>query len=72
MNLDPFLAIDSPALEHLAYGMVSASMICMANGKMKTEMKGTGGGRWTTREDAKRCSKKQRRANDKAAAKAGA
>ena len=37
----------------------------MANGKIKTEMTGTGGGRWTTREDAKRVSKKTRRRNGK-------
>lgn len=35
----------------------------------KTEMKGTGGGRWTTRFDAKRTSKKARRRDDKAAAR---
>jgi hypothetical protein len=28
--------------------------------RIKTEMKGTGGGRWTTREDAKKTSKKAR------------
>lgn len=41
----------------------------MAHGKIKTEMKGTGGGRWTTRQDAKDTSKKKRRLNDKAAIK---
>jgi hypothetical protein len=39
----------------------------MANAKVKTEMKGTGGGRWTTREDAKRSSRKRRRQAGKAA-----
>ena len=34
---------------------------------IKTEMKGTGGGRWTTREDAKKTSRKARRENDRAA-----
>jgi hypothetical protein len=37
----------------------------MARGKWKTEMKGTGGGRWTHRADAKKVSKKVRRARDK-------
>jgi hypothetical protein len=35
----------------------------------KTEMKGTGGGRWTTRSDAKRTSRKARRRDDRAAAR---
>jgi len=39
----------------------------MALGKIKTEMKGTGGGRWMPRADAKRLSKKARRAGDKRA-----
>lgn len=37
--------------------------------KIKTEMKGTGGGRWMKRADAKRFSKKARRELDKRAAK---
>jgi hypothetical protein len=37
----------------------------MAYAKVKIEMKGTGGGRWTTRESAKVASKKRRRAQDK-------
>jgi|TARA_Y100000310_G_scaffold110424_1_gene108827 hypothetical protein len=41
----------------------------MANGKIKTEMTGTGGGRWTSREDAKRTSNKRRRQIDKESAK---
>jgi hypothetical protein len=41
----------------------------MALAKVKLEMKGTGGGRWTTRQDAKRSSKKHRRAQDKLATK---
>jgi len=32
---------------------------------IKTEMHGTGGGRWTTREDAKQTSRKARRENDR-------
>jgi hypothetical protein len=38
----------------------------MALAKVKVEMKGTGGGRWDTRANAKRASKKARRAQDKA------
>jgi len=41
----------------------------MALGKIKTEMKGTGGGRWMRRADAKKVSKKTRRIADKRAAK---
>ena len=41
----------------------------MANEKVKTEMKGTGGGRWTTRANAKKASKKARRAESKKACK---
>lgn len=37
--------------------------------KVKTEMKGTGGGRWEGREIAKTRSKKARRATDKKATK---
>jgi len=37
----------------------------MANEKVKTEMKGTGGGRWCTREVAKTASRKARRNNGK-------
>ena len=37
----------------------------MANGKVKTEMTGTGGGRWDTRENAKRYANKARRENGK-------
>lgn len=40
----------------------------MALGKIKTEMKGTGGGRWMLRADAKKASKKKRRIADKRAA----
>jgi hypothetical protein len=40
----------------------------MARANVKTEMKGTGVGRWTTREDAKKSSKRIRRENDKSAA----
>ncbi len=36
----------------------------MALAKVKTEMTGTGGGRWTTREDAKTSSKTIRRRID--------
>jgi len=39
----------------------------MAHGKIKTEMKGTGGGRWGRRAVAKKVSKKARRSNDKRA-----
>ena len=41
----------------------------MALGKIKTEMKGTGGGRWAKRAEAKKASKKARRAAGKKAAK---
>jgi hypothetical protein len=41
----------------------------MARGKIKTEMKGTGGGRWDFRSVAKKTSNKVRRANDKKAVK---
>lgn len=41
----------------------------MALGKVKTEMRGTGGGRWMPRADAKRISKKKRRMTDKKAVK---
>ena len=41
----------------------------MALEKVKTEMKGTGGGRWCPREVAKKSSKKARRRNDKLATK---
>lgn len=37
----------------------------MALGKIKTEMKGTGGGRWTTRTEAKRAARKARRKADR-------
>lgn len=37
----------------------------MANAKVKTEMNGTGGGRWGTREEYKTASKKRRRQADK-------
>ena len=36
---------------------------------IKTEMKGTGGGRWDTRANAKKASKKARRHADKKATK---
>jgi hypothetical protein len=39
----------------------------MARGNIKTEMKGTGGGRWDTRENAKRNANKARREADKKA-----
>lgn len=41
----------------------------MGHERIKTEMKGTGGGRWTTRAEAKASSKKRRRRADKKAAK---
>lgn len=41
----------------------------MALGKIKTEMKGTGGGRWVKRAEAKKAAKKARRAAGKKAAK---
>ena len=41
----------------------------MALGKIKTEMKGTGGGRWMLRITAKKVSKKKRRLADKRAVK---
>lgn len=41
----------------------------MALEKVKTEMKGTGGGRWTTRANAKKAAKKARRVADKKAIK---
>jgi hypothetical protein len=41
----------------------------MANGRIKTEMKGTGGGRWCPRAEAKKVSKKARRRLDKKASK---
>ncbi len=37
----------------------------MAWAKVKTEMKGTGGGRWTTRREAKKASRKIRRQKDR-------
>ena len=37
----------------------------MSRGNIKTEMTGTGGGRWCTRLEAKTISKKLRRQNDK-------
>lgn len=37
----------------------------MALGKIKADMHGTGGGRWGKRADAKKASKKARRARDK-------
>jgi len=37
----------------------------MAYAKVKTEMKGTGGGRWGTRAEYKEASKKRRRRADK-------
>jgi len=43
----------------------------MAYKAQKTEMKGTGGGRWTTRAEAKTASDKIRRRYDKLEAKAG-
>jgi hypothetical protein len=36
----------------------------MANEKVKAEMKGTGGGRWCTRETAKYSANRTRRRND--------
>ena len=36
----------------------------MAYGRLKTEMNGTGGGRWTTRADAKHASDRLRRRYD--------
>lgn len=42
----------------------------MAQGKIKTEMSGTGGGRWTKRAIAKNVSKKLRRRNGKKEIKA--
>jgi len=41
------------------------SEVTMSLGKIKTEMKGTGGGRWMYRSDAKKASKKTRRLADK-------
>jgi hypothetical protein len=41
----------------------------MALANVKTEMKGTGGGRWATRFEAKKAAKKHRRRADKAAVK---
>ena len=41
----------------------------MANAKVKTEMKGTGGGRWCKRAEAKKASKRARREAGKRAAK---
>jgi hypothetical protein len=41
----------------------------MALAYIKIEMKGTGGGRWDTRANAKKASKKARRAADKTATK---
>ena len=41
----------------------------MAYQSVKTEMKGTGGGRWCKRAEAKKGSKKLRRRADKKAAK---
>lgn len=38
----------------------------MAHGRIKTEMKGTRGGRWTTRAQAKAASRKVRRRADRA------
>lgn len=49
-----------------------AFLICsegMALANVKTEMKGTGGGRWATRFEAKKAAKKHRRRADKAAVK---
>jgi hypothetical protein len=43
----------------------------MALEKVKTEMKGTGGGRWTTRYAAKTAAKKARRAEGKKLAREG-
>lgn len=43
----------------------------MALPKIKTEMKGTGGGRWDTRANAKKAANKARRAADKKAAREG-
>jgi hypothetical protein len=43
----------------------------MANAKVKTEMKGTGGGRWVTRAEAKQGARKARRNADKRAAREG-
>lgn len=43
----------------------------MARAKLKTEMTGTGGGRWTTRADAKGSSDGRRRGADRAEAEAG-
>jgi hypothetical protein len=43
----------------------------MAHGKIKTEMSGTGGGRYMPRADAKKASKKVRRRNGKKAVKEG-
>lgn len=40
----------------------------MAHEKVKTEMKGTGGGRWCSRQVAKQASKKARRRAGKRAA----
>ena len=37
----------------------------MALSKVKTEMRGTGGGRWTTRADAKASARKRRRREDR-------
>lgn len=41
----------------------------MALAKVKTEMTGTGGGRWCKREEAKKASKTRRRRQGKAAIK---
>ena len=43
----------------------------MAWGKIKTEMTGTGGGRWNPRAVAKRIAKKARRRKDKQLARQG-
>jgi hypothetical protein len=43
----------------------------MARAKLKTEMTGTGGGRWTTRADAKASSDGRRREADRSEASAG-
>jgi hypothetical protein len=49
----------------LKYQATWAVIENMANGKIKTEMTGTGGGRWCPRAVAKQVSKKTRRRNAK-------
>ena len=67
------LRVDSVVVSHalyyfsrwLKFQVSSAVIQDMANGKIKTEMTGTGGGRWNHREDAKKFANKARRENGK-------